>query len=112
MSIGANLTTPPANGMYVQGNIGVGVTSPTAKLHVNGNIVATDGYIRVGSISTTCTSSIAGALRYNQNTIEFCDGSTWIALYIAPAKITGACGSAATNQTVKPTSNLCLAGTA
>lgn len=34
VSIGTNLAAPPANGLYVAGDVGVGVTAPAAKLHV------------------------------------------------------------------------------
>ena len=36
VAVGGNVT-PPANGLYVNGNVGIGTNSPTAKLHVAGN---------------------------------------------------------------------------
>src|SRR5438128_2095570 len=33
----AGVSTAPANGMLVQGNVGIGVVSPTEQLHITGN---------------------------------------------------------------------------
>jgi hypothetical protein len=38
VTIGTFNDTPPANGLYVFGNTGIGVASPTSKLHVNGTV--------------------------------------------------------------------------
>jgi len=36
VSVGAN-TTPPSNGMYISGNVGIGATTAGAKLHIKGD---------------------------------------------------------------------------
>ena len=58
------------------GNVGIGITAPVAKLDVSGRIkLASD-------TTATCTSALEGSQRYNSSTksMEFCNGSTWIRL--------------------------------
>ena len=43
--------TPPSNGLYVQGNVGVGTTAPTAKLDVNGDANITGTINATGTIT-------------------------------------------------------------
>lgn len=53
VSVGSS-TTPPANGLYVSGNVGVGTSVPSVKLSVAGGTDATlagGGYIVAGSIA-------------------------------------------------------------
>ncbi len=62
------------------GNIGIGDSSPNAKLEVN-------GAIKLGT-SSLCDSTTEGSQRYNSTTngMEFCDGSgTWTTLTAAGA---------------------------
>ncbi len=53
-------------------NVGVGIASPAAKLDVTGEV-------KIGNTSLACSSTTAGALRYNSSSkiIEFCDGVSW-----------------------------------
>jgi formylglycine-generating enzyme required for sulfatase activity len=52
------------------GNIGIGTTTPQARLDVNGGI-------RVGNDTATCTSSNVGTLRYNNGGLQVCTASSW-----------------------------------
>jgi hypothetical protein len=52
------------------GNIGIGTTTPQARLDVNGGI-------RVGNDTTNCTSSNVGTLRYNNGGLQVCTASGW-----------------------------------
>lgn len=60
--------------LIVNGNVGVGTTTPAMKLDVNGGI-------RVGTSSATCNAAIAGSIRYNTTSkiIEFCNDTDWVA---------------------------------
>ncbi len=81
------------------GNVGVGTTTPIAKLEINGNIiadtptaddhVATKAYVDAASGTsktelwpdgTTCTAGIENQLGWDEgaSAITYCDGSNWI----------------------------------
>ncbi|WP_072387119.1 tail fiber domain-containing protein [Hyphomicrobium sp. CS1BSMeth3] len=61
------------------GYVGIGMMSPTARLHVSGTISATDA-IQVGTSSLACGSGILGAIRYDTGSIEYCNGAAWTGL--------------------------------
>lgn len=73
-------------------NIGVGITSPSTKLHVNGTL-------RVGDGGETCSSSIAGSIRYFASNMQFCDGFSWSNLAAGGAAITGLTGDVTASGT-------------
>ena len=60
-------------------NVGVNKTTPLATLDVAGSISASDA-IQVGTSSLTCGSPIAGAVRYNGGSLQFCNGANWMTL--------------------------------
>lgn len=57
---------------YTNGNVGIGTTTPVAKLDVAGEV-------KFGNTSSTCNPANEGQQRYNSaiKNMEFCDGSTW-----------------------------------
>lgn len=75
------------------GNVGIGTSSPVAKLDVAGTISASDA-IQVGQSTLACASGISGSIRWNttSGTIQVCNGSGWISL---SSGTTGAIASAA-----------------
>lgn len=64
-----NVGGTPDNGIYVSGNTGLGVSSPTEKLEVDGAVV-------VG----TTTGIKPGTIRYHNNDFQGYDGSKWVSL--------------------------------
>ena len=63
------------------GNLGIGTTSPIAKLDITGTASASDA-IQVSGSSLTCAPSINGAIRYSSvsGSIQVCQGTTWASL--------------------------------
>ncbi|MCK5840456.1 MAG: hypothetical protein KAG99_11445 [Bacteroidales bacterium] len=66
---------------YNNGFVGIGTSSPGAKLDVAGNIKAS-GYLQLGtsagiSINDTCTAAEAGTIIFNGTNFCACDGTTW-----------------------------------
>ncbi len=53
------------------GNVGIGTAKPTSALD------APKGEIRPGSSGKPCTAEIAGAIRYADETLQFCNGTDW-----------------------------------
>jgi hypothetical protein len=53
------------------GNVGIGTAKPTTALDAH------NGEIRVGSSGKPCTAEIAGAIRYADKNLQFCNGKGW-----------------------------------
>lgn len=86
------------------GNIGVGTTTPRAKLDVKGNI-------KLGSDSTCdAPSKTEGSIRYNSTNkrLEFCDGTSWIATGADAIKAVYPVGSIYINATSNTNPNTLL----
>ncbi len=54
----------------ISGFVGIGTTGPQTTLQVNGGIQIADD-------STECSPLKAGAIRYHDGNLEYCDGSEW-----------------------------------
>ncbi|WP_409479016.1 tail fiber domain-containing protein [Pseudobdellovibrio sp. HCB154] len=74
------------------------VTSGTAISYSLGN-VNVSGAIRIGMDSTSCAASLAGTLRYNSGSVEYCNGTSWLPFGVAGAGITNINGSTSGSQT-------------
>jgi Protein of unknown function (DUF1554) len=66
---------PPANGLIVSGNVGIGTSSPAAMLHVAGEAI-------IGNTGLACSSTTEGALRWDSTNklVNVCDGTNWAPL--------------------------------
>lgn len=53
------------------GGVGIGSAAPGAALDIMGTIILADG-------GEACAGTIAGAMRYNTGTIDYCNGTTWL----------------------------------
>jgi hypothetical protein len=88
--------TPSGTGNTVlNGKVGVGSTSPNAKLDIRTNTAdgsnPGDGFLGIGTTSATASSAGAGAVRYSTESaggIEFSNGSAWNRLQSAAVKST------------------------
>ena len=80
------------------GNLGVGTTTPTARLEVAGQIKIAEG-------TEGCTVvGDAGRIRYNaSNELQYCNGSGWQTLGVAGSGLTNLNGQTGASQTFAPT---------
>lgn len=58
---------------YNGGNVGIGTTTPVARLDVAGEV-------KFGNTSSTCSSATEGQQRYNSTShvMEYCNGASWV----------------------------------
>lgn len=79
-----SVVTDPSNGgtpdtevftVTNAGSVGIGSTSPAAKLDVQGDV-------RIGNSLATCNGTVEGSQRYNATSkrMEFCNGTSWMAI--------------------------------
>lgn len=74
-NLSMNFSTNNTNRMTIlaNGDVGIGDTTPTAKLDVNGGI-------KLGTTST-CNAATQGTMRYNSGAVEYCNTSNnWVTL--------------------------------
>ena len=80
--------------LYVEGDIGAGVTAPAAKLDIAGGIKMADDNVN-------CTVAKAGTVRFRDGRFQGCNGTAWIALGVtrfgdvATGTISAGCNDAA-----------------
>ncbi|MCB9251275.1 MAG: hypothetical protein H6605_02310 [Flavobacteriales bacterium] len=60
------LTTPPANGLYVYGDVGLGTTTPAAKLDVRGDIYSS-GNVGLGTTTPAAKLDVKGGILVSGN---------------------------------------------
>ncbi|AZZ37375.1 hypothetical protein CIK05_11420 [Bdellovibrio sp. qaytius] len=89
VAIGYNATTL---NVLSTGFVGIGTTAPATSLDVSGGI-------KIGIESNTCSSTLAGTLRYNSTVVEYCNGTSWVAFGVSGAGIMGLNGLASGTQT-------------
>ena len=79
-AVGGNVTRH--YGLYVEGtqkinvmdgNLGIGTNTPRSKLEVMGGI-------QIGDDAATCDATKVGGIRYNSNSVQYCNGSLWQAM--------------------------------
>ena len=68
-----NVAITPAGSGYtlLSGNVGIGTATPQSKLHIQA------GEVQVGSSGTSCSATIAGAVRFSGTSLYVCDGTNW-----------------------------------
>lgn len=59
--------------------VGASAFAADGDLVVNGRIDANGG-IKIGNVTTACSASLNGVLRYSGTALEFCDGTYWLPL--------------------------------
>lgn len=74
------------------------VTSGTSISYSAGR-VAVSGGVQIGVEAATCTSTLAGTLRYNSGVVEYCDGTSWAAFGVSGAGILAINGLVSGSQT-------------
>ena len=53
------------------GRVGIGTAKPAATLDVS------EGEVKLGSTGAACAAALAGAIRYADKRLQFCDGAGW-----------------------------------
>jgi len=92
----ANTTTGVQERMRINnnGNVGIGTTSPAAKLDVNGEI-------KLANTSSTCNATNEGQQRYNSSihSMEFCNGTAWVSMMNTVTRVMATEATTLTNAT-------------
>ena len=86
------ITSAPANGLIVSGNVGIGTATPAATLDVGGTGAMK---VPVGTTAQEPSTPAQGMMRYNSTTgtIEYYNGTAWVSVGTASSAL--ACASSA-----------------
>ncbi|WP_409478176.1 tail fiber domain-containing protein [Pseudobdellovibrio sp. HCB154] len=76
---------------FISGRVGVGTTTPITAFDVSGGV-------RIGAENAACAANYAGTLRYINNNVEYCNGSTWAAFGVSGAGLQSLNGSTSGTQ--------------
>jgi hypothetical protein len=74
------------------------VTSGTT-ISYNGGSIFVSGGVRIGTENSSCSTNLAGTLRYNSGIVEYCNGTSWAAFGVSGAGILAINGLASGSQT-------------
>jgi len=83
-----------SDGLIVEGNVGIGVSNPEAKLIISGGNVGIGveepnavldiaGGIRIGDYISNCGPDQAGIVRYSGGQLEYCNGAKWVSSVVS-----------------------------
>ena len=107
--------TPPANGMIIQGNVGIGLTSPTAVLHLKAGVAGASGApfkLTAGTLNTTPEN---GAVEYDGTHLFFTATGTlrerMMTGWNAGATLTAGTTTTVTDTRAKTTSTIFIQST-
>lgn len=80
MTLSSNTLSPKMT-VTSNGDVGIGITTPGARLDVNGGVRIT-GDLGLGNSAVGCSGGNEGALRYNSGSklVEMCNGTAWLAV--------------------------------
>jgi hypothetical protein len=81
LSVGTINATPPVGGLYVAGNVGIGTTSPSAKLHLEGDAII-EGVLRADNVNL----GLGGAIKLKASNTS---SDQYVAFGTTPSGSTG-----------------------
>ena len=99
----------PNTKMFITGpgNVGIGTVTPVTKLEVSGGV-------KISMESSACAVGLAGTLRYNSGSVEYCNGTSWGAMggAVTSSSVISALGYTPANSATQVSSQWSTSGTA